>query len=83
MTYRPGLSGAHEWGMGMESTMVCCFPKSSGLCSSQEDALGHSQITWLPGVQKETSSVPDWRSWAQAQEQSGTVEYHRMKKAFL
>lgn len=67
--------------MGIESARVCCFPKSSGLCGSQEEVLGCSQRAWLPRVQKETSSVPGWRSWAQAQEQSGTVEDHRMKRA--
>lgn len=37
---------------------ACCFPKSSGLCGSQEEVLGLSQRAWLPGAEKETSSVP-------------------------
>lgn len=51
------------WGVGIQSAMENCFPKPSSLCASQEEVLGLSQRAWLPGVQKETSSVPGWRSW--------------------
>lgn len=62
VTHRPGLSGPYELGVGVEFARVCCFLKSSGLCGPQEEVLGHSQRAWLPGVQKEISSVPGWRS---------------------
>lgn len=52
-----------EWGVDIEPAMVNCFPKAVGLFGSQEEVLRLSQRAWLPGVQKETSSVPGWRSW--------------------
>lgn len=53
-----------KWGGGTEFGLASCVYRFAGLSGSQEGVLGQSQRAWLPGVQKEASTVPGCRSQA-------------------
>lgn len=53
-----------KWGWGTEFGVASCVYRSAGLSGSQEGVLGQCQRAWLPGVQKETRTVPGCRRLA-------------------